>query len=199
MKLKPLALTLALAFTLIASGVDAPALDKVTLGTNWVPQAEQGGYYQAVSDGTYKECGLDVTIVPGGPQVNNGALLMAGKLTFYISGNLLEEAKGSEPLNICYPFRQDHRRITFDTSQATVFRCRYPNPCHSTGQQSPSDLLCRQRLSGLFELGCRGSKAVELRRTRLCSNHQSRALARNTTGQGSARGERENPVGLIRR
>jgi NitT/TauT family transport system substrate-binding protein len=89
MELNPLALTLPLAFTLIAAGVDAPALDKVTLGTNWVPQAEQGGYYQAVSDGTYKECGLDVTIVPGGPQVNNSAMLMAGKLTFYISGNLL--------------------------------------------------------------------------------------------------------------
>ena len=32
-------------------------------------KAEHGGFYQSVADGTYAECGLDVTIVPGGPQV----------------------------------------------------------------------------------------------------------------------------------
>ena len=31
----------------------ALALDKVTFGTNWKAQAEHGGYYQAVADGTY--------------------------------------------------------------------------------------------------------------------------------------------------
>ena len=67
----------------------ASALDKVSFGTNWVPEAEHGGYYQAVADGTYAACGLDVTIVPGGPQVNNRALLMAGKIDFNMSGNLL--------------------------------------------------------------------------------------------------------------
>ncbi|MDH8340753.1 ABC transporter substrate-binding protein, partial [Klebsiella pneumoniae] len=46
-------------------------LDKVSFGTNWVAQAEHGGFYQAVADGTYARYGLDVTIVPGGPNVNN--------------------------------------------------------------------------------------------------------------------------------
>jgi NitT/TauT family transport system substrate-binding protein len=42
-----------------------------------------------VVDGTYAKYGLDVTIVPGGPQANNGLLLAAGKLDFYMGGNLL--------------------------------------------------------------------------------------------------------------
>jgi NitT/TauT family transport system substrate-binding protein len=65
------------------------ALDKVTFGTNWFAEAEHGGYYQALVDGTYAKYGLDVTILPGGPQANNGLLLAAGKIEFYMGGNLL--------------------------------------------------------------------------------------------------------------
>lgn len=67
-----------------------PAPDKVTFGTNWVAQAEHGGFYQAVADGTYKAHGLDVTIVPGGPNVNNRILLISGKLDFFMSANTLQ-------------------------------------------------------------------------------------------------------------
>ena len=65
-------------------------LDKVSFGTNWVAEAEHGGFYQAVADGTYKTYGLDVTIVPGGPNVNNRILLAAGKLDFFMSANNLQ-------------------------------------------------------------------------------------------------------------
>ncbi len=66
------------------------ALDKVTFGTNWVAEAEHGGFYQALADGTYRRYGLDVTIVPGGPQVNNRILLPVGKLDFFMSANTLQ-------------------------------------------------------------------------------------------------------------
>jgi NitT/TauT family transport system substrate-binding protein len=68
----------------------ALALDKVSFGTNWVAEAEHGGYYQALADGTYKKYGLDVTIVPGGPNVNNRILLPVGKLDFFMSANTLQ-------------------------------------------------------------------------------------------------------------
>lgn len=68
----------------------AVAADKVRFGTNWVAEAEHGGFYQALADGTYKKYGLDVEIVPGGPQINNRILLSAGKLDFYISANFLQ-------------------------------------------------------------------------------------------------------------
>lgn len=65
-------------------------LDKVSFGTNWVAQAEHGGFYQAVADGTYARYGLDVKIVPGGPNVNNRIQLIAGKLDFFMSANTLQ-------------------------------------------------------------------------------------------------------------
>jgi NitT/TauT family transport system substrate-binding protein len=68
----------------------AQALDKVTFGTNWVAEAEHGGFYQALADGTYKKYGLDVTIVPGGPNANNRMLLLVDKLDFYLSANTLQ-------------------------------------------------------------------------------------------------------------
>lgn len=61
---------------------------KASFGTNWVAQAEHGGFYQSVADGTYAACGLDVTIVPGGPSVNNQAQMLAGKIDFYMGGEL---------------------------------------------------------------------------------------------------------------
>jgi NitT/TauT family transport system substrate-binding protein len=65
------------------------ALDKVSFGTNWVAEAEHGGFFQAVADGTYNKYGLDVTIVPGGPNDNNRMLLIAGKLDFFMAANTL--------------------------------------------------------------------------------------------------------------
>ena len=60
----------------------AAADDKVSFGTDWKAEAEHGGYYQALATGIYKKHGLDVTIEPGGPQVNHAQLLAAGRLTF---------------------------------------------------------------------------------------------------------------------
>jgi NitT/TauT family transport system substrate-binding protein len=70
--------------------VAAETLDKVSFGTNWVAEAEHGGFFQAVADGTYQEYGLEVTIVPGGPNTNNRMLLTAGKLDFFMSANTLQ-------------------------------------------------------------------------------------------------------------
>ena len=71
------------------AGVGQP-LDKITFGSNWVAEAEHGGFYQAVADGTYKKYGLDVTILPGGPNANNRMLLLVNKIDFYLSANTLQ-------------------------------------------------------------------------------------------------------------
>jgi len=77
-----------------AAGAARPAsaqtLDKVSFGTNWVAEAEHGGFYQALADGTYRQHGLDVTIVQGGPNVNNRILLTVGKIDFFLSANTLQ-------------------------------------------------------------------------------------------------------------
>jgi len=73
----------------MVSAATAQTLDKVSFGTNWVAEAEHGGFFQAVADGTYKRYGLDVTIVPGGPNENNRMLLISGKLEFFMAANTL--------------------------------------------------------------------------------------------------------------
>ncbi|MBI3701159.1 MAG: ABC transporter substrate-binding protein [Afipia sp.] len=73
-----------------ASAQKVVDLDKITFGTNWVAEGEHGGFFQAVADGTYKSYGLDVTIVPGGPNTNNRIQLIAGKIDFFMSANTLQ-------------------------------------------------------------------------------------------------------------
>jgi NitT/TauT family transport system substrate-binding protein len=78
------------AWAAIAGPAAAQTLDKVSFGTNWVAEAEHGGFYQALADGTYRRYGLDVTIVPGGPNANNRMLLLVDKIDFYLSANTLQ-------------------------------------------------------------------------------------------------------------
>ena len=74
----------------LSGPADAQTLDKVTFGTNWVAEGEHGGFYQALADGTYRKYGLDVTILPGGPNANNRMLLVVGKIDFFMSANTLQ-------------------------------------------------------------------------------------------------------------
>jgi NitT/TauT family transport system substrate-binding protein len=78
----------ALVLALLPAGAQTTP-DKVSFGTNWVAEAEHGGFFQALADGTYEKYGLDVTIVPGGPNDNNRMLLISGKLDFFMSANTL--------------------------------------------------------------------------------------------------------------
>jgi len=81
----------------LAAASPLQAEDKVTLGTDWKAEAEHGGYYQAIATGIYQKHGLDVALRQGGPQVNQAALLAAGRLDFdevpnsFISLNFVNE------------------------------------------------------------------------------------------------------------
>jgi NitT/TauT family transport system substrate-binding protein len=76
---------------LLAQSFVALAADKVSFAANWLAEAEHGGFYQALADGTYARYGLDVTILPGGPQKNNRLLLAARKVDFYMGDNIIGE------------------------------------------------------------------------------------------------------------
>ena len=76
--------------TLLVLGIgrvsaQAPALTKVTFGTDWLAEAEHGGFYQAVATGLYRKHGLDVTIRMGGPQNNPPQQIAAGVVDFQMS------------------------------------------------------------------------------------------------------------------
>jgi NitT/TauT family transport system substrate-binding protein len=73
---------------------------KVTLQTDWFPQAEHGGFYQALAKNFYKEAGLDVEIWPGGPGAGIKLKVARGDADFGMdrSDNLLLAASRDLPL-----------------------------------------------------------------------------------------------------
>jgi NitT/TauT family transport system substrate-binding protein len=77
---------IALALAAFALPADAQTLDKVSFQTNWIAQAEHGGFYQAVAAGIYKKYGIDAELKMGGPQQDPNSLLLAGRVDFIMSG-----------------------------------------------------------------------------------------------------------------
>ena len=114
------------ALALLAMGSAAMAENiPVTFATNWVAQAEHGGYYQALADGTYAACGLDVTIMPGGPQVNNRALLLSGQIDFNMGGSTLDALsavqEGVPIVTVAASFQKDPQVIITHPGAADSF------------------------------------------------------------------------------
>ncbi len=105
---------LALGTTALTGAPAFAELSEVSFGTNWLAQAEHGGFYQAAADGTYEACGLKVEILSGGPQVNNRALLMAGKIDYHMGGDLLQAfnaAKEGVPVVAVAAVFQKHPQV----------------------------------------------------------------------------------------
>ena len=99
---------------LLAAGVAHAQPVKLTMQTNWRAQAEHGGYYQAVATGIYAKHGLDVTLRPGGPQINNPQLLVAGVIDFSMGSdgfNGLNFVKNQIPLVVVGSMFQKDPRV----------------------------------------------------------------------------------------
>ncbi len=100
-----LLLTTVVAAVLIPISVYAQGdLKKVVLIPQWVPQAQFAGYYFAAEQGIYRKHGLDVTILPGGPQsLSPLDLLREGKADFatlWLSAGIQARAQGLNLVNI---------------------------------------------------------------------------------------------------
>jgi NitT/TauT family transport system substrate-binding protein len=92
------------------SALPEPSLVKVTLATDWYPEAEQGGFYQALAKGYYRDAGLDVTIVPGGPGSFPVPSLATGKIPFCLaaSDEIVMDVSHGLPLVIVGAFLQHY-------------------------------------------------------------------------------------------
>ena len=66
------------------NGSDESEAVPIQLILNWFPEAEHGGFYAALVHGYYKEAGLDVEIVPGGPGVKASLQVATKRRTFGI-------------------------------------------------------------------------------------------------------------------
>ena len=95
-----------IAFALSTAGChrkqqNASGLVPVSFQADWYPQPEHGGFYDALVKGFYRDEGLDVTILPGGPYVSSEAQVASGSIQFGMqsSDHILEAiANSGEPL-----------------------------------------------------------------------------------------------------
>ena len=71
----------------LARRARAQSLDKLSFNTDWRAQAEHGGYYQAIAAGLYKARGIELNLRPGGPSLNIGQMLLAGRVDMIMSNS----------------------------------------------------------------------------------------------------------------
>lgn len=71
----------------LARPARAQTLDKLSFNTDWRAQAEHGGYYQAIAAGLYKARGIELELRPGGPSLNIGQMLLAGRVDMIMSNS----------------------------------------------------------------------------------------------------------------
>jgi NitT/TauT family transport system substrate-binding protein len=76
---------------------------KASFIPQWVPQAQFAGYYTAYELGFYRQHGIDLTIIPGGPDRPSSELLKTGKAdlaNLWLSTAIQERAAGVKLVNI---------------------------------------------------------------------------------------------------
>ena len=105
-------LLLGAAMALVAGAAWA---EDVTLQLKWVTQAQFAGYYVAKDKGFYEEEGLNVTILPGGPDVAPTQVLAAGGadvVVDWMPSALAAREKGLPLVNIAQPFKSSGMMLT---------------------------------------------------------------------------------------
>ena len=93
----------------------AEAADKLTLQLKWVTQAQFAGYFVAKEKGYYDEVGLDVTIKPGGPDINPSQVIAGGGadvVVDWMPSALATREKGVPLVNIAQVFQKSGMMLT---------------------------------------------------------------------------------------
>jgi NitT/TauT family transport system substrate-binding protein len=101
-------------FAAFAAG-GAQAADDVTLQLKWVTQAQFAGYFVAKDKGFYEEEGLNVTILPGGPDIAPTQVIAGGGADVVIDwmpSALAAREKGLPLVNIAQPFKSSGMMLT---------------------------------------------------------------------------------------
>lgn len=102
------------AFLAAASATGASAED-VKLQLKWVTQAQFAGYYVAQAKGFYEEEGLNVTILPGGPDIAPTQVIAGGGadvIVEWMPAALAAREKGLPLVNIAQPFASSGMMLT---------------------------------------------------------------------------------------
>lgn len=107
--MKKLMIPLLAAALLVAGMSGAQAQDKLRLQLKWVTQAQFAGYIVAKAKGFYTEENLDVSILPGGPNVAPEQVIAGGGadiIVDWMGGAAAARDKGVPLVNIAQPFKR---------------------------------------------------------------------------------------------
>src|SRR5919109_2153801 len=103
------------AAALLLCGGGAEAADELTLQLKWVTQAQFAGYYVAKDKGFYDEVDLDVTILPGGPDIAPPQVIAGGGadvIVEWMPAALASREKGVPLVNIAQVFDRSGMMLT---------------------------------------------------------------------------------------
>ncbi|MBI4963553.1 MAG: ABC transporter substrate-binding protein [Desulfomonile tiedjei] len=81
----------------------AETVTKVSLVPQWMPQAQFAGYMVALEKGFYREAGLDLTLIRGGPDSLPFEMLSSGRATFctaWLSTGIQQRSAGNRVINL---------------------------------------------------------------------------------------------------
>jgi NitT/TauT family transport system substrate-binding protein len=114
--------------------VPAFAQDAVTLQLKWVTQAQFAGYYAALDQGFYEEEGLDVTIMPGGPDIAPTQVIAGGGadvIVEWMPAALAAREQGVPLVNIAQVFDRSGMQLTCWADSGIETPADFPN--HTLG------------------------------------------------------------------
>ncbi len=96
------------------------AAEKIRFGLGWLPEGEHCGFFQAKAAGLYEKAGLDVALMPGGPDLNTPLLVSVGQLdlalgTSFTTLNMV--AEGIPGVTVASFFQKDPQTLVAHPDQ----------------------------------------------------------------------------------
>ncbi|HUR59634.1 MAG TPA: ABC transporter substrate-binding protein [Opitutaceae bacterium] len=100
---------------------ETKARAKITVQLDWVAEPEHGGFYQAQARGFFREEGLDVTIIPGGPGAHVMPSVATGKADIGqadSTNTFFQQAEGLPVVQFAAVFQDDPAGILVHADSA---------------------------------------------------------------------------------
>jgi NitT/TauT family transport system substrate-binding protein len=120
----PILLAALVLLALVPMSAAQDDLIPVRLQLKWVTQAQFAGYYAAAAQGYWEEEGLDVTILPGGPDIGPQQVVAGGGAEFgidWLPSMLASREQGSKAVSIAQVYqRSGMRELTWADSGLTT-------------------------------------------------------------------------------
>ena len=112
-----------------ARGASLAVLTPVKFQLQWVAQSQFAGYYAAIDQGYYRDLGLDVSLLLGGPNVNNVQVVATGGAdigTAWLPNMLQSREGGTDLVSIAQIFQRSGTRMASFKAANITSPARWP-------------------------------------------------------------------------